>query len=279
MFPSLEHLRMAVTLMAISAVFFCSLALLVKGSQVFSDARRAASEIRLNLSWQALDFVLVGPALAVATTLLRKGIDAVALGVDSSAWSVLPNAATFVAVIVIGGFVSYWRHRLEHSHLLWPTHAIHHSDTQMSWLTLSRFHPINRLVTSCVDITVLGLLGFPAWALLANEIVRHHYGEFIHADFPWTYGPLGRVFVSPAMHQWHHARDVKAYGSNFATVFSVFDQAFGTYMPGPCTSPLGVNENVGNGVTRQLLYPFMCWHRRVRSAYRRARPVVRVEPT
>ena len=77
-----------------------------------------------------------------------------------------------------------------------------------------------------------------------------------------------------------HARDVEASGSNFATVFSVFDQAFGTYyLPGPCTVPLGVNENVGDSLTRQLVYPFVCWYGRIRSAYRRARPAVRVDPT
>jgi sterol desaturase/sphingolipid hydroxylase (fatty acid hydroxylase superfamily) len=279
MFPALETVKMAAELLAISAIFYGSLALLVKGRQAFSDARRAASETRVNLSWAALDFVLVGPALVLIIPLLQKVIDGLPIGLGPDLWSALPKAATFVAVIFIGDFISYWRHRLEHSRLLWPTHAIHHSDREMSWLTLSRFHPINRLVTSCVDIVVLGLLGFPAWALLANEIVRHYYGEFIHADFPWTYGPLGCVFVSPAMHKWHHARDPRAYGTNFATVFSVFDQAFRTYMPGPCTAPLGVNEDVGTSVTRQLLYPFICWHRRIRKAYRRSRPTIQVDPT
>jgi sterol desaturase/sphingolipid hydroxylase (fatty acid hydroxylase superfamily) len=276
---SLNNLKMALELLAYSAIFYTGLALLVKGRGAFSDARRAASDLRVNLSWAALDFILVAPALALTVPLIRRGIDGLSLGVAPRAWSILPNAATFVAVIFVGDFVSYWRHRVEHSRLLWPTHAIHHSDTQMSWLTLSRFHPINRLFTNCVDVVVLGLLGFPTWALLANELVRHYYGEFIHADFPWTYGPLGRVFVSPAMHQWHHALDVKAHDTNFATVFSVFDQVFGTYMPGACDSPLGVNDNIGHSVTRQLLHPFVVWYRGIRNAYRRARPAVRVDLT
>jgi sterol desaturase/sphingolipid hydroxylase (fatty acid hydroxylase superfamily) len=278
MFSALDQVKMAGELLAYSAVFYGLLARLVKGRGAVSDARRAASETRLNLSWIALDFVLVGPALVIVVPLLQQAIDGLAIGLGADVWSALPKAATFVAAIFIGDFISYWRHRLEHTRLLWPAHAIHHSDTQMSWLTLTRFHPINRLVTSCVDIAILGMLGFPAWALLGNEILRHYYGEFIHADFPWTYGPAGRVFVSPAMHQWHHARDVKGYGSNFATVFSVFDQAFGTYTPGPCTAPLGVHENVGTSLTRQLLYPFICWNRRVRRAWRPT-PAVRIDPT
>jgi hypothetical protein len=62
------------------------------------------------------------------------------------------------------------------------------------------------------------------------------------------------------MHQWHHARDVQGKGSNFATVFSIFDLGFGTFfVPGPCGVPLGVNESVGHTLLRQLIYPFACW--------------------
>jgi sterol desaturase/sphingolipid hydroxylase (fatty acid hydroxylase superfamily) len=149
---------------------------------------------------------------------------------------------------------------MEHTRWLWPAHAIHHSDDEMTWMTLSRFHPVNRLTTATIDIGFLALLGFPDWALVANEILRHYYGEFIHADLPWTYGPAGRLFVSPAMHRWHHARDVIGAGSNFATVFSVFDQAFGTFhVPGPCTVPLGVTDDMIPTTWSQLAYPFRAW--------------------
>jgi sterol desaturase/sphingolipid hydroxylase (fatty acid hydroxylase superfamily) len=157
---------------------------------------------------------------------------------------------------------------------------VHHSDTEMTWLTLSRFHPINRLTTMAIDTSCLALLGFPEWALIANVLVRHYYGEFIHADLPWTYGPAGRVFVSPVMHRWHHARDVTGAGSNFATVFSVFDQAFGTYyVPGLCTVPLGVNDDMGRGTSGQLMYPFIAWRKRLAAAARKRRkpPAPRVE--
>jgi sterol desaturase/sphingolipid hydroxylase (fatty acid hydroxylase superfamily) len=185
-------------------------------------------------------------------------------------WGSLPVAATATAAIFAGDFISYWRHRLEHTRLLWPSHAIHHSDTEMTWVTLNRFHPINKLTTMIVDTTFLAVAGFPQWALVLNVMVRFFYGEFIHADFPWTYGPLGRLFVSPVMHRWHHARDVEGAGSNFATVFSVFDQAFGThYVPGPCNVPLGVNDDLGDGTVGQLTYPFVEWGRQVAGRLRR----------
>jgi sterol desaturase/sphingolipid hydroxylase (fatty acid hydroxylase superfamily) len=120
-----------------------------------------------------------------------------------------------------------------------------------------RFHPINRFSTTLADFGFLLVLGFPEYALVASVFVRHYYGYLIHADLPWTFGKFGYVFVSPVMHQWHHARDPAAYRSNFATVFSIIDRLFGTFrVPGLCKVPLGVNENMGEGFVGQLKYPF-----------------------
>jgi sterol desaturase/sphingolipid hydroxylase (fatty acid hydroxylase superfamily) len=253
----------AAQLLGLSALMFGALALLVKGDEAIAAARRAAREIRLNLSLYFIDAILVGPVLAVLVALLRTGLTHYSLVlVDPHAWASLGPATTFVAVVVLGDFVGYWRHRMEHTRLLWPAHAIHHSDTEMTWLTLARFHPINRLSTQLIDIGCLAALGFPDWGLVAYVMVRHYYGELIHADLPWMYGPMKWLFVSPVMHRWHHARDVAGSGSNFATVFSVFDRAFGTYyVPGLCTVPLGVNDDVGMGTLRQLSYPFVSWGR------------------
>jgi sterol desaturase/sphingolipid hydroxylase (fatty acid hydroxylase superfamily) len=162
--------------------------------------------------------------------------------------------------VFLGDFIGYWRHRLEHTKWLWPTHAIHHSDEEMTWLTLNRFHPINRITTTVIDSAFLMAMGLPSWAVIANSLVRNYYGYFIHADLPWTYGPLGKVFVSPAMHQWHHAKDIEYAGTNFATVFSIFDRVFGTFaLPGPCTVPLGIAQEIGQNVPAQLAHPFRAW--------------------
>lgn len=254
-----------IQMMALSAVYFGLLALLVKGTGAIEAAKRARRETSVNLWLFALDGLLITPFIAILVRIIRLSVSGSPLElVRPDTWDALPIVVTGVAAVFVGDFISYWRHRLEHTRLLWPSHAIHHSDTEMTWLTLSRFHPINRLTTMVFDTTFLAVAGFPEWSLVLNVIVRHFYGEFIHADFPWTYGPVGRVMVSPAMHRWHHARDVEGSGSNFATVFSVFDQAFGTYyVPGPCTVPLGVNDEMGTGTRGQLLYPFIEWGGRI----------------
>jgi len=257
----LQSLIDAAQLLAFSIVLFTVIVFIVKGQEMIALGRRAIAEVRLNLSWYFLDAMFVAPVIALIVAAIQAGVTGYSLQiVGTDTWNRLGRPLTFVAVIFLGDFVSYWRHRLEHTRWIWPVHAIHHSDTEMTFLTLARFHPFNRLVTSCVDLGFLAILGFPAWALVANVLVRNYYGQFIHVDLPWMYGPLRWVFVSPVMHQWHHAVDYIGSGSNFATVFSVFDRAFGTYhVPGPCTGPLGVGDAVGGSIVKQMLYPFGCW--------------------
>lgn len=254
-----------------SALVFAWLALIVKGREAIAAAERARKEISINLTIFALDAAFVAPVMAVVVQIIRVGVSTYGVElVPSSFWAQLPRALALLGAILVGDYISYWRHRMEHTRLLWPSHAVHHSDTDMTWLTLSRFHPINRLTTMAVDTAFLAVLGLPAWALVANVMVRHYYGEFIHADLPWTYGPFKAVFVSPVMHRWHHARDVTGAGSNFATVFSLIDRLHGTYyVPGLCTVPLGVNDEMGKGTMGQLMYPFVAWRERFTSARRR----------
>jgi sterol desaturase/sphingolipid hydroxylase (fatty acid hydroxylase superfamily) len=248
----------ALVAILVPAPFFVLLALILKGKPAIADARRAIDESRTNLLIHFLDSLVTAPFLAVLAVAMRRGFDAVGLDpISPGIWSGVPIVVVGLAAVVAGDFVGYWRHRLEHTQWLWPSHAIHHSDTEMTWLTLFRFHPVNRLSTFVVDFGLLTLLGFPPYALLINNFVRHYYGMVIHADLPWTYGRLGNVFVSPAMHRWHHAKDRQTYNTNFATVFSLFDRAFGTFrVPGPCTVPLGVADDMGSGVVGQLAYPF-----------------------
>ncbi len=259
-------LARAIFALFIPIVFFGLLALIIKGRRFVDDTRQAVPEIRVNILLFIFNTIFIVPLLAIFATAMKNGFTVLGIhSVGESVWAQLPSFIVIFAAIFVGDFIGYWRHRFEHSTLLWPSHAIHHSDTRMTWFTLERFHPINRLTTLALDTASLLLLGFPPYAVIANGLVRHYYGYFIHADLPWTYGFLGRVFVSPAMHRWHHAVDETAYQTNFATVFSVFDQIFGTFrVPGPCKCPLGIAENMGAGFFGQLSYPLK------RRAYRRS---------
>lgn len=270
-----ESLRLALAALAISVLLFGFITLAVKRREALEAGLRAIAEIRTNLAFYFFDALFVAPGLTVAITAMMLAVNHHSPAVAAQLWSHAGRPITFISVLFLGDFLSYWRHRVEHTTWFWPAHVIHHSDTDMTWLTLSRFHPINRITTALIDTFFLALLGFPTWALVSNNLVRHYYGEFIHADLPWTYGRFGTLLVSPAMHRWHHARDVVGAGSNFATVFSVFDRAFRTfYLPGPCDVPLGVTDDQypGRGVIKHMLHPLSAWSRSVATRFAVQKP-------
>lgn len=239
------------------AVFFLLLAFAVKRRKALADMARAIPETRTTIWLFLVNTLFIVPLIAFISVQMEGLVQGAGLQIlDEAFWAQVPFGLTLFLAVFIGDFVGYWRHRLEHCRWLWPSHAVHHSDTAMTWFTLERFHPVNRLTTFVIDSGVLLLLGLPAEAVIVNSLVRHYYGYFIHADLPWTYGEvLSRIFVSPVMHRWHHANDPRAYNTNYATVFSLFDRAFGTfYVPGLCTIPLGVSHAMGKGAIGQLTY-------------------------
>ncbi|RED51606.1 sterol desaturase family protein [Aestuariispira insulae] len=254
---TIDTVLLALEALIYPAVGFLLLALLVKRGNAIREIAKAIPETGINLGLVIFNAILVTPVIAGIAILFSELFDAQGYRViDPGVWRELPFVLTLFLAIFIGDFTGYWRHRLEHCRWLWPAHAVHHSDTEMTWLTLERFHPLNRLTTYMIDSAVLLWLGFPPEALLANNLVRHYYGYLIHADLPWRYGFFDRIFVSPTMHRWHHADDPRAFNTNYATVFSLFDRAFGTYrVPGPCDAPLGVSADMGQGIAGQLAYP------------------------
>ena len=202
----------------------------------------------------------MAPPLALAIGIIARTVNNYSLVVTPDwMWASLGPRVTLALTVFIGDFTSYWRHRLEHTRWLWPTHAIHHSDTEMTWLTGNRFHPANRLVTTIVDNTVLAMLGAPPWTIAANELIRHYYGEFVHADMPWTYGPLGAIFVlarhAPVAHRGKYRRG-KQLRHHVLDLRSPLRDTAPTDL---CDVPLGVTDDIGRGAMRQLAYPFRSW--------------------
>jgi sterol desaturase/sphingolipid hydroxylase (fatty acid hydroxylase superfamily) len=260
-----EQLAYQLGALAWCAVFFGLLALLLKGRAALDAARAAASETRINLTMSVMSELAVAPlvalfALALVEFLKARGLNLAPL----HPWDGLALWMTVLLAIVAGDFIGYWRHRAQHTKWLWPAHAIHHSDTRLTWLSLERMHPVDQF-GSAVDTVLLSVLGFPVEAIGGAIFVRHYYGYFIHADIPWTFGKAGLILNSPVVHRWHHARDAEGSGQNFATVLSIWDRMFGTYyQPGPCTAPLGVREDMGRGAVGQYLHPLKAWARALR---------------
>jgi sterol desaturase/sphingolipid hydroxylase (fatty acid hydroxylase superfamily) len=252
-------------------IFFVLAVLLNRGQIKPTLSWLFPKSVRVNFIAYLVDFLFVAASVWAAVVFLWGDIQ---FGLFGRYLYNMPDALVLFLTIFFADMVGYFRHRLEHTRLLWPSHVLHHSDADMTWMAIYRFHPINRLTTSIIDAGALFVVGFPAWAIAINYLVRHYYGAFIHANLPWTYGWLGKVFVSPAMHRWHHVREGQGVGSNFATVFSVFDLLFKTYyVPGPCNVPLGVNGINDQSYLSQLLLPVTASWRAIARGFGRMKGV------
>jgi sterol desaturase/sphingolipid hydroxylase (fatty acid hydroxylase superfamily) len=245
------------------SVVFAILAIAVKGRRAIDDARKASGDTRVNLVWYLTDVALITPPMIVLATVTDDVFSALgAYFITPSSWDTVHGGIALLAAIILSDFVGYWRHRWMHTKTFWPAHAVHHSDREMTWLALARFHPINRVMTTVLNMAVLAAFGLPVWAIIASGMIRNLYGFFVHADLPWNYGrAMGRIFVSPVLHRWHHAKNPEAAGKNFATIFAFFDVAFGTwYCPHNDAGALGIEDpGFPDSWWGQMVWPFRVW--------------------
>jgi len=112
----------------------------------------------------------------------------------------------------------YADHRLD---ALWRFHALHHSQEELSVLTSFRAHPLMH-TTGFLLATIPVVALMPARPIAPVLITVYVcIGTLQHANLRWTFGPLGRVLVSPAYHRFHHACDDQAV--NLGVVLTVWD--------------------------------------------------------
>ena len=228
----LEAARAVFTGIIPAAVLFGLLALVMKRRAVLAGLERARNEIVTNLYLLLVNALVVGPLLAMP---LMMGHDLVPRNTALVAfWEGIPVGLSLIAAIVVIDFAAYWRHRFEHSRSLWPIHATHHADEAMNWLSLRRKHPLGAALSMAVDTVPVLLLGLPVWTIAAALVLRTWWGYFVHADVPWTLGPVGKVLISPAAHRLHHIRDEELMGFNYGNTITLWDKLFGTYVdPAP----------------------------------------------
>ena len=172
----------------------------------------------------------------------------------------LPLLLQVGMVLLLGDFLGYWQHRAFHTiGTLWKFHAIHHSSTDLDWLSSVRVHPINDVASNVVVALPLLFLGFSPVAFAAYIPVLTLYAIMLHANVSWTFGPLRHVIASPTYHRWHHTSEEQGLNKNFAGLFPWIDRLHGTlYLPkGVQPTQFGVaGETIPDGFFGQLKYPF-----------------------
>ncbi|MCL9981830.1 MAG: sterol desaturase family protein [Erythrobacter sp.] len=251
----LEALRETVSDPLPAALVFAVLALIVKRDKVWAGLVAARREIGTNLGLLLFNGVVLMPLLALPMAAYRDLIPRMPELMEF--WSGVPVIAVAILALVMIDFAAYWRHRFEHSPQLWRIHATHHADEAMNWLTLHRKHPLGEVMSMLIDLVPVLLLGLPIWAIVLAGLVRSWWGYLIHADVPWTLGPVGKVMMSPAAHRLHHIRDEALMGANYGNTITLWDRLFGTYTdPAPYVNcETGIAEGTRD-VAGELLRPF-----------------------
>jgi sterol desaturase/sphingolipid hydroxylase (fatty acid hydroxylase superfamily) len=131
-------------------------------------------------------------------------------------WLLMP--LTVVAMDGANWLAHYADHRLGP---LWRFHALHHSQEELSVLTSFRAHPLMH-TTGFLLATVPVVVLMPTRPIAPVLITIYVcIGTLQHANLRWTFGPAGRVLVSPAYHRLHHAPDIQR--ANLGVVLTIWD--------------------------------------------------------
>lgn len=215
--------------------------------------------------WLDILYWLQGIWLGLASFFVLADWVVLSIYGNSSQWipalAKLPYWAQVLIAVWTFDFIVYWRHRLEHTFVgLWAFHAVHHSAEKVDILTTSRLHPFEILLGAILNTFVIRV-GLTPSAVALGFTLYLYYNYFIHTNVRIRFsGFLRYVFVTPFMHQWHHATDDAAAGKNLGVVFAWNDWLFGTaYHPQHWPSSFGFTaprrERLGQSYWWQMFYP------------------------
>ncbi len=223
----------------------------------------------------AVFFVLSATLIVPLVTLLSVGSASVLAA--NAPWLEVNWLASWPQWIVVGVTLiamdgcNWLSHLAEHRlGFLWRVHAVHHSQEELSVLTTFRTHPLVHAISFFLaTVPVIILIGSQPLAPVLITIYLC-LGALPHANVPWSFGPLGKVVVSPAYHRIHHAAD-GPYDVNLGIVLPWWDMLTGRarfpepgappFRTGLAGRPLDVEQGVPRSsvvplLARQLLEPF-----------------------
>lgn len=251
-------------------ILACLFSLLERRFPAIRARRKWTEGLATDLAYWAATPILFDPIARAVSLVPIVGL-AILGGVPQSGLSIeawvheghgplraLPLVVQAPLAFFVMDLVGYWTHRLFHRGRWWRFHAIHHAASPLNWRSAIRVHPLNEVVNRTAHAIALVGLGFRVDVLMGVGPVFALYALLLHANVPWSFGPLRFVIASPVFHRWHHTSEEEGLDKNFAGLFPVIDLVFGTFhMPGRQPTTFGVaGETVPAGFWRQLVWPF-----------------------
>ena len=140
-------------------------------------------------------------------------------------FGLVPRWAAITLIFVLMDGCNWLAHLANHRfRILWRFHELHHSQEDMSVLTVFRTHPL-------IHVSYLIAL-IPGIVLVANGIVPTAllvaYAGFValeHSNINLGFGLLERIVVSPNYHRIHHKLD-GPHDVNLGFALTIWDQLF-----------------------------------------------------
>jgi sterol desaturase/sphingolipid hydroxylase (fatty acid hydroxylase superfamily) len=180
---------------------------------------------RHDVLFTVFNAIVVLPLVTALTLSLTEVVRRVAPWVILPRFGLVPRWGAITLILIAMDGCNWFVHLANHRvRMLWRFHELHHSQEDMNVLTVFRTHPL-------IHVSYL-LAVVPGLVLLANgelpTILLVIYGgavAFAHSNTNLSFGPLGRVFVSPNYHRIHHRlhgpQDV-----NLGFTLTIWDQLF-----------------------------------------------------
>jgi sterol desaturase/sphingolipid hydroxylase (fatty acid hydroxylase superfamily) len=165
--------------------------------------------------------------------------------------------------LVVAEFGFYWAHRFSHEwKWLWPFHAVHHSVRRLWFFNTGRFHIVDTLRSMVFGLPLLFVLGAPEIIFTWVSAVTAVIGLLTHCNIDMRTRWLHCVFNTPALHRWHHSRDLREGNSNYGENLMLWDVLFGTYFDASRRPPadIGIAEFMPRHYLGQVFAPFR-WRR------------------
>ncbi|MFC1829158.1 sterol desaturase family protein [Thermodesulfobacteriota bacterium] len=148
----------------------------------------------------------------------------------------IPFWAKILVTVIFMDFMLYVWHFLNHEMpLLWRFHRVHHTDLNMDVSSATRFHIGELAISAIIKISLVFFLGADLIGVVCFETLLVLSAQFHHSSLTvptWFEKLFWVLFVPPSMHRIHHSVVIKERDSNYGTIFSIWDRAFGTLVSG-----------------------------------------------
>lgn len=222
--------------------------------------------ISLDISWYFVSSLAITFLLAFPVSILVLVTSRFVPGAIPEYIAGLPVMIRFVIGMIASEIGYYWGHRLSHENAwLWSFHSVHHSSEELDFLSNTRAHPVDLILSRLFSLAPLYLIGIGSTNSTSGfmlpvsvTILATMWGYFIHANLKWRYGILEKVVATPPFHHWHHTA-VYPMKINYSTSLPLIDMIFGTFhlphdqWPGR----YGIDEPMPQSLMGQLLHPFV----------------------